>query len=108
MTTKAAATYLGELDIALAAIENRERAQAMAAYMKNQFPFLGIATPARRAVVKALPKPSQDDLPVIARKLWRRKEREYQYVAIDLLADTAHFIYAKVIPAAPRGGALLN
>jgi 3-methyladenine DNA glycosylase AlkD len=92
MQNKSAITFLRELDTALTALQNSDRAAAMAAYMKNQFPFLGVATPARRAAVKTIPKVNVDDLPFIVRSLWRRKQREYQYVAIDLLASNAKII----------------
>jgi 3-methyladenine DNA glycosylase AlkD len=69
---------------------DRERARAMAAYMKDRFPFLGIATPARRAlvagVVRAAPRPNAHQLAAAARALWALDAREYQYVACDVLA----------------------
>jgi 3-methyladenine DNA glycosylase AlkD len=86
MTNQSVTTYVSNLETALSALQNSERAVAMSAYMKNQFAFLGVPTPARRAAVKTIPKANIDDLPAIARNLWKRKEREYQYVAIDLLA----------------------
>ncbi len=86
MTKKSVIAYISALEANLVALQNSERAAAMAAYMKNQFPFLGIATPARRAAVKKIPKPEITDVHNIALNLWKLKEREYQYVAIDLLA----------------------
>jgi 3-methyladenine DNA glycosylase AlkD len=63
------------------------RAVAMAAYMRNQFPFLGIPTPQRRAlsrvVVAGLPKPDERVLRRVARACWALDEREYQYFACD-------------------------
>ncbi|HWW69497.1 MAG TPA: DNA alkylation repair protein [Duganella sp.] len=73
---------------------------SMAAYMRDQFEFLGVATPARRAVVKTRYKGWQPNSAIelvdIAREIWDYPEREYQYAAIDLLAmhsnklDTRH------------------
>ncbi|MDN3450734.1 DNA alkylation repair protein [Planococcus sp. APC 3906] len=61
----------------------------MAAYMRNQFPFLGIKTPLRKALLKEqfsecrLPEPD-----CLAQEVWtlyKLPEREYQYAAIALL-----------------------
>jgi 3-methyladenine DNA glycosylase AlkD len=75
---------------ALAPLADPARAHAMRAYMRDQFPFLGIATPARRAALKiplrALTGASAAALLDRASALWALPEREYQYAAIDLLA----------------------
>ncbi|MFI5933541.1 DNA alkylation repair protein [Actinoplanes sp. NPDC051494] len=69
------------------------RAVAAAAYMRDRFPFLGIATPARRIlsreVVAGLPTPSPDDLRQVALACWELPEREYQYFACDYLRTHA-------------------
>ncbi|MEV6601173.1 DNA alkylation repair protein [Actinoplanes sp. NPDC051346] len=71
------------------AARDPERAVSAAAYMRDQFAFLGIASPARRAldrVVRAgLPAPTEEDLSAVATACWERKEREYQYFACDWL-----------------------
>ncbi len=77
--------YIKAVEAALTPLRDSERAIAMAAYMKNHFPFLGIPAPARRAAVKCIPKPELTAVHAIARALWKQKEREYQYVAVDLL-----------------------
>jgi 3-methyladenine DNA glycosylase AlkD len=62
-------------------------AVAMAAYMRDQFAFLGIATPARRALDRAvlagLAPPTLARLGTALRACWRQPEREYQYFACD-------------------------
>jgi 3-methyladenine DNA glycosylase AlkD len=62
------------------------KALPMAAYMRNQFAYLGITAPERvvlnRTVVDALPAPTQSDLRYVARACWDRTEREYQYFAV--------------------------
>ncbi|RCS59872.1 DNA alkylation repair protein [Parvibium lacunae] len=62
----------------------------MQAYMKHHFSFLGIPTPARRAaclpVLRTLHAAEAAQLLVLAQSLWALPEREYQYVAIDVLA----------------------
>ena len=58
-------------------------------YMKEIAPFIGVATPERRATVKKIAKsmsiPSSDELGRTARALWKLDEREYQYAANDLI-----------------------
>ncbi|WP_431478066.1 DNA alkylation repair protein [Massilia eburnea] len=62
----------------------------MRAYMREQFPFLGIATPVRREAIKPVIKQFKDASPggliSVAGELWRLPEREYQYAALDLMA----------------------
>jgi 3-methyladenine DNA glycosylase AlkD len=70
------------------------RAAAMAAYMRAQFVFFGVPTPARRAAVKPLvatlgKAPDAAWLMRVAQALWAFPERECQYVAVDLLVRFA-------------------
>lgn len=57
--------------------------------MQDQFPFLGVKTPQRRALLRDYCKqngwPEDHDLPPIVDRLWAMPEREFQYVACDLL-----------------------
>jgi 3-methyladenine DNA glycosylase AlkD len=85
MSLNSVTAYVNAVEAALTPLRDSDRAIAMAAYMKNHFPFLGIPSPARRAAVKQISKPELSDAHAIARALWKRKEREYQYVAVDLL-----------------------
>jgi 3-methyladenine DNA glycosylase AlkD len=66
-----------------------ERAVRAAAYMRDQFAFLGVSTPTRtiltRAVLTDLARPTEDDLRVVATACWAMPEREYQYFACDWL-----------------------
>jgi 3-methyladenine DNA glycosylase AlkD len=67
------------------AARDPERAGPAAAYMRNQFPFLGLPAPAQealnRSVTAGLPAPTEDDLRTVALVCWRLDEREYQYFA---------------------------
>ena len=69
------------------------RAPAMRAYMRDQFPYLGIATGPRRAlsrqVLAGAPVPTEADLAAVARACWALPEREFQYFACDWLARHA-------------------
>jgi 3-methyladenine DNA glycosylase AlkD len=65
------------------------RAGPVAAYMRDQFPFLGIPAPTQRAlsrtVVAGLHAPAEADLRTVALACWELDEREYQYFACDWL-----------------------
>lgn len=71
-------------------IENKdpERAAQMAAYMKNQFPFLGIPKPKRvllgKEYMKEFKKQKEIDWDFV-NTLWSMSEREFQYLAVDYL-----------------------
>jgi 3-methyladenine DNA glycosylase AlkD len=81
--------YLQPLVDNMAAAANAENAVQMAAYMRDQFPFLGIKSPERRKVLSAFLKeaglPDAEDMPAVARALWDLPEREHQYSAMDIL-----------------------
>lgn len=74
---------------ALTPLRDHKRAIGAQAYMKDIAPFLGVATPARRATVKEIAKtmkvPTERELALTVRALWKCEEREYQYAANDLL-----------------------
>lgn len=64
-----------------------------AAYMRNQFEFLGVKTPLRRELSKDSLNQSKDlserELIELCKVLWAQPEREFQYIACDLLAKNA-------------------
>jgi 3-methyladenine DNA glycosylase AlkD len=68
---------------------NAEKALGMEKYMKNLFPFLGISSPERKLICKELLAkknlPEKPEAINFSKILWNKKEREFQYVAIDLL-----------------------
>ncbi|HHW98628.1 MAG TPA: DNA alkylation repair protein [Firmicutes bacterium] len=66
-----------------------ERAQQMAAYMRDRFPFFGINKPERKALTSQLLKGSRK-IPVrqlldLVQELYGQPQRECHYLAIDLL-----------------------
>lgn len=83
-------TFLPEINAALAPHVDAARATAMRAYMRDQFDYLGIGTPQRRLAAKpllrALAGSGAASLLAHAWALWELPQREYQYVALDLLA----------------------
>lgn len=69
---------------------NEKRGQSASAYLRNQFPFIGMQTEIRRCAQKswidALKTLEDRKLRwLIIRALWNNEERDYQHVAIDLL-----------------------
>ncbi|MFK4070628.1 DNA alkylation repair protein [Streptomyces sp. NPDC029674] len=65
------------------------RAAQMRAYMKDVAPFLGLTSPVRRelsrAVLAGTPRPDETDCAAIALRCWELPEREYAYFAVDYL-----------------------
>ncbi len=78
-------TFVSAVTNALAPLADPAQAPGMAAYMKHQFRYLGIATPARRAACADLVRGFDGNPIAAAKALWKCEEREYQYVAVDLL-----------------------
>ena len=85
-----AADVVERLSAAFRANMDANEAPGMARYMRDQFPFLGIKSPVRRALqrdtLRGLDRPGERDLADAARELWQLREREFQYAACDLLA----------------------
>lgn len=81
--------FIAALSIPLYKMGDRKRAIGAQMYMKDIAPFIGVATPERRALVKAIAKgmraPTSEELGRTARSLWKKDEREYQYAANDLI-----------------------
>lgn len=76
-------------EAALRALADPVRAGPMRAYMRDQFPFLGITSPPRRAAQREawtdLAAPTQGELLDAAGAMWAIAERELQYAAVDLV-----------------------
>jgi 3-methyladenine DNA glycosylase AlkD len=68
---------------------NAVKAVGMEKYMKNLFPFLGISSPERKLICKELLAkkylPEKSEAINFSKILWNKNEREFQYVAMDLL-----------------------
>ena len=71
------------------ASRNPDLAVPMAAYMRGKFSFLGIKTPLRKALLKdhfsEYRIPTQRELSEVVWEIYQLPEREYQYVAIEVL-----------------------
>lgn len=75
---------------ALLPLADADKAMAMRAYMKQHCHFFGIPAPERRKVtmslIRALKPISNDKILELVDALWQLTEREYHYLAIDLMA----------------------
>jgi len=85
-----AAALVCAVRAALEPLADAKRAREMRAYMRGMFEYLGMGTPVRRAAVapliRAFRPADASELRQAVEGLWRMREREYQYVALDLLA----------------------
>ncbi|MGV9881279.1 DNA alkylation repair protein [Streptomyces sp. NPDC003006] len=82
-------TVLARLLPSCTAAADPRRAAQMRAYMKDIAPFLGLTSPVRRelsrAVLAGTPRPDEADCAAIALRCWGLPEREYAYFAVDYL-----------------------
>jgi 3-methyladenine DNA glycosylase AlkD len=94
--TASHAPFPGTVEAALVPLVDAAKAAGMRAYMRDRFHYLGIPTPERRAAVKLLIGSfAPADAMVLrdaALALWQMQEREYHYVAVDLLAHHAKLL----------------
>ncbi|WP_205516997.1 DNA alkylation repair protein [Paenibacillus sp. SYP-B3998] len=81
--------YTDKFEMWLREHHNASYAPSMEAYMRNQFPFLGIKNPERVALTKQFWKehgfPKADEGVQIAQELWQLPEREFAYTAMMIL-----------------------
>lgn len=74
---------------------NPANAAPMSAYMKGLFPFLGLKKPERASLskewIQIAVKRQARLYPTIAHRLWEMPEREYQYIALDLISKSSRF-----------------
>jgi 3-methyladenine DNA glycosylase AlkD len=82
-----------------------ERAAGMGAYMRGQFPFLGLATPRRaqlsRAFLSRARRAEGVDWGFVDR-CWGRPEREFQYLAVDYLRAVQRRLWPADVPRLRR------
>lgn len=104
-TARAVAT-LDRLVATYTAAADPVAAVAMRAYMRDQFPFLGIRAPEQRLLARAVlagtGRFDESELTAIALGCWERPEREYQYFACDLLRRQVKACSAAFLPTVHR------
>ena len=97
-----AATVLGRLDEIYPAAADPDRAVGARAYMRDQFPFLGIPHPRLaqldKQVLAGVGPPTGADLVAVALGCWERPEREYQYFACGYLRRFIKVASASLLP----------
>lgn len=94
--TELATALLGRLRAELPRHADPVRAVSAAKYMRDQFPFFGIASNPLsalfRTTMQGLPRPTSADATAFALACWDRPEREYQYVACTYLRKYARLL----------------
>jgi 3-methyladenine DNA glycosylase AlkD len=83
-------TFVAEVSAGLGEAADPERAGPMRAYMRDQFPFLGVPAPAQAAVARAAlasaGRPTDEGEVVAAvDALWRGPGREHRYIGCGLV-----------------------
>jgi len=82
-------TFLTELTQAFREKASADNAGPMEAYMKHHFPFYGIKAPLRKSITKQIWSLHKAEVTNNAREigltLLHQKQREYQYVAMEIL-----------------------
>jgi 3-methyladenine DNA glycosylase AlkD len=80
---------VGRLRDAFGRARDPEKAVQAEAYMRDQFPFLGLGAVRQRAVAREVLKdmaaPGEKELKAVVKACWALPEREYQYFACDYL-----------------------
>lgn len=89
-----AETYVASVGRGLAAAAVPADVGPMTAYMRHQFPFLGVKAPAQKAIVRAAlaeagPASDEDEVTAAMDALWARPEREHRYAGCLLAARFA-------------------
>ena len=77
------------LYVLMTASADSERAVKMSAYMRDQFQFLGVATPQRKEITKHLYREAKKELAIdwrFVNDCWECPYREFKYVAIGYLS----------------------
>ena len=81
---------IAELQQNFLLVANAENAKSAEAYMKNQFKYFGIYTAERRKIsndyIKKIGLLTNKELQKIVKELWYQPYREFQYIAIELIA----------------------
>jgi 3-methyladenine DNA glycosylase AlkD len=102
MTVMTPKAFVSAVDGALMPLADAARAEAMKAYLLNQFEFLGLPAPVRRQAVKDIGKvmwQSSADVLTTAELLWQKPQREYRYTAVDLLRQHSAQFSVNDLPA---------
>jgi len=98
---KKATLFINPLCKSLEAAKNDAHAFRMAKYMKDHFDYFGIQAPIRKEItrkfLKENPLPKGKELMIIAKKMWKLPQREYQYIAMDFLIRKSRYLEVEAI-----------
>lgn len=85
---------------ALEAVADQDKKPQMERYMRDQFPFLGVQSVPRREAEKDFLKSfTAKEVPFdVIETLWQEPEREFKYVALDLLKKKQKYLVYDDIP----------
>jgi 3-methyladenine DNA glycosylase AlkD len=89
MTAASVTGLVRQIEDELRPLADSAQAAPMRAYMLDQFAFLGIRATPRRQALRGLPRLKDwtaAEVLALADQLWDLPEREFQYVAVDLLS----------------------
>lgn len=78
-----------------------ERAAKQEAYLRDQFKFLGLTSPVRRALSKEFLKEKAKEKTIdwsLVDKLWLEEKREFQYLACDYLRQMKKILTVSDLP----------
>ena len=95
------AAYIDALQTLYQSHADRHAAMPMQAYMRNQFPYLGIKTPGQCQLLKGFIAqhglPALEELAPVLLDLWALPEREFHYAALGLLGKFERELPAEFI-----------
>ena len=89
------------LSAAMTTRADPQKAAPMKAYMRGQFEYLGIPTPARRDICKPYFKAAKSDTRVdwmFIDRCWKEPRREFQYIAVDYLTQMKQLLSPADVP----------
>lgn len=91
--------FFQSLEKAIQEKSNPENAEKMHQYLRNQFPFYGLKTEERRAVLKTIWKENLEEVTknprAIALELYGKEQREFHYCSIEILIKQLKGNYKK-------------
>ena len=81
--------YFNNIRVSLLKNLDSEKAESMAAYMRDKFPFYGLQAVERRSALRKYmrqqERPEYSQLQTAVKKFWQLPEREFQYFAQELI-----------------------
>ena len=78
--------------------KDKTNSDSMSAYMKNNFKFYGVKSPERNKILKPIWSEYKTAIKAefrpIVQELWKKDQREYQMIAMDILAKCKRLTYS--------------